>query len=60
MLRFRMFVVVDEAKVLVTEGHKFGLGLILASRLEEHVVRETLANAAWRVAKRPWIAGKPA
>ena len=68
--RFRVFVVVDEAKVLTmskgdvdrsdhivnvlaTEGRKFGIGLILASQLEEHFGRETLANSACRLAMRP-------
>jgi hypothetical protein len=68
--RFRVFVVLDEAKVLTmskgdvdrsdhivnvlaTEGRKFGIGLVLASQLEEHFGRDTLANAACRLAMRP-------
>lgn len=68
--RFRVFVALDEAKVLTmskgdvdrsdhivnvlaTEGRKFGIGLILASQVEEHFGRETLANAACRLAMRP-------
>jgi DNA helicase HerA-like ATPase len=39
--------------VLATEGRKFGIGLVLASQVEDHFGRETLANAACRLAMRP-------
>lgn len=67
--RFRVFLVVDEAKILsvatgrpnasgmilntlITEGRKFGIGLILASQMSEHFGYEVRANAAtWLVLK---------
>ncbi|HZD42813.1 MAG TPA: ATP-binding protein [Methanomicrobiales archaeon] len=56
--RFRLFVIVDEAKLLVAERQgikavlskyaselrKFGVGLILASQLTAHFTEEVLAN----------------
>ena len=61
--RFRVFVVVDEAKLLVsekqgikavlnkyaTELRKFGVGLILASQLISHFNEEILANIAAKI-----------
>lgn len=58
--RFRLFVIVDEAKLLVsekqgykavlnkyaTELRKFGVGLILASQLISHFTDEILSNVA--------------
>lgn len=67
--RFRLFIVIDEAKILgmiggdvndsrlilnilVTEGRKYGIGLILASQMSEHFGHEIKANAsAWLVLK---------
>jgi hypothetical protein len=62
--RFRLFVMIDEAKnaaskgdekkdilnVLFTEARKFGLGMILASQMVDHFSTEVRANAA------TWIA----
>jgi hypothetical protein len=67
--RFRLFIVIDEAKILgmvggdvndsllilnilITEGRKYGIGLILASQMSEHFGHEIKANAsAWLVLK---------
>jgi hypothetical protein len=64
--RFRLFVMIDEAKILsmggnggrnilsdlFTEARKFGLGMILASQMAEHFSSEVRANAAtWLVLK---------
>jgi DNA helicase HerA-like ATPase len=60
---FRIFVIVDEAKLLVsqrqnikavlkkyaTEMRKFGVGLILASQLINHFNDEILANIAAKI-----------
>ncbi len=61
--KFRLFVIVDEAKLLVkekqgikaalnkyaTELRKFGVGLILASQLVDHFTNEILANTATKL-----------
>jgi hypothetical protein len=61
--RFRLFVIVDEAKLLVserqgiravlnkyaTEMRKFGVGLILASQMVSHFNDEILANIATKI-----------
>lgn len=63
MQRFRIFVIVDEAKLLVserqgfkavlnkyaTEMRKFGVGLVLASQLISHFNDEILANIAAKI-----------
>lgn len=65
--RFRLFVVVDEAKILslggtdrdrnvlddlFTEARKFGLGMVLASQMAEHFSDAVTSNAAtWLVLK---------
>lgn len=62
--RFRLFVMIDEAKILamggganilcqlMTEARKFGLGMILASQMAEHFSSDVRANAAtWLVLK---------
>jgi hypothetical protein len=65
--RFRLFVVVDEAKILslgggdrgrnvlndlFTEARKFGLGMVLASQMAEHFSEDVRSNAAtWLVLK---------
>lgn len=67
--RFRLFVVIDEAKilslgaerdsakallnVLTTEARKFGLGLILATQMADHLSDEVRANAATWLVLRP-------
>ena len=67
--RFRLFVVIDEAKILslggdrdradnilnelITEARKFGLGMVLASQMSEHFSEEVRANAA------TWLVLKP-
>lgn len=64
--RFRLFIVIDEAKVLtmtggdpesssrmlnvlIAEGRKFGIGLVLASQKIDHFSKEVRANAAARL-----------
>jgi energy-coupling factor transporter ATP-binding protein EcfA2 len=64
--RFRLFVIVDEAKILAlggnrernilndlfTEARKFGLGMVLASQMAEHFSEDVRSNAAaWLVLK---------
>lgn len=62
--RFRLFVMIDEAKILsmggganildilLTESRKFGLGLILASQMADHFSNQIRSNAAtWLVLK---------
>lgn len=62
--RFRLFVMIDEAKilsmggganildVLLTEARKFGLGIVLASQMADHFSGQVRANAAtWLVLK---------
>lgn len=62
--RFRLFVMIDEAKILAmggganilsqlcTEARKFGLGMILASQMAEHFSSEVRGNSAtWLVLK---------
>lgn len=64
--RFRLYVVIDEAKILAaggdkarnilnelfTEARKFGLGMVLASQMAEHFSSEVRANAStWLVLK---------
>jgi hypothetical protein len=65
--RFRLFVIVDEAKILslgngerdrsilsdlFTEARKFGLGMVLASQMAEHFCDEVRSNSAsWLVLK---------
>jgi hypothetical protein len=67
--RFRIFIIIDEAKILsmgkgdkeardrilnllMTEGRKFGIALILASQMSSHFTSEIRANAAvWLVLK---------
>ena len=64
--RFRLFIIIDEAKVLtmtggdpesssrmlnvlIAEGRKFGIGLVLASQKIDHFSKEVRANAAARL-----------
>lgn len=64
--RFRLFVMIDEAKILslggnrdrnilndlFTEARKFGLGMVLASQMAEHFSEDVRSNAAaWLVLK---------
>jgi len=65
--RFRLFVIVDEAKILslgngerersilsdlFTEARKFGLGMVLASQMAEHFCDEVRSNSSsWLVLK---------
>jgi len=65
--RFRLFVMVDEAKILslgngerersilsdlFTEARKFGLGMVLASQMAEHFCEDVRSNASsWLVLK---------
>lgn len=62
--RFRLFVMIDEAKILsmggganildilLTEARKFGLGIVLASQMADHFSSQVRANAAtWLVLK---------
>lgn len=65
--RFRLFIMIDEAKILslggnrernilsdlFTEARKFGLGMVLASQMAEHFSEEVRSNAA------SWIVLKP-
>ena len=63
---FRLFIVIDEAKlltmtggdpeapnrilnILISEGRKFGIGLVLASQRFDHFSKEIRANAAARL-----------
>jgi energy-coupling factor transporter ATP-binding protein EcfA2 len=64
--RFRLFIIIDEAKILslggdrernilsdlFTEARKFGLGMVLASQMAEHFSESVRSNAAsWLVLK---------
>lgn len=67
--RFRLFIMIDEAKllsmgkgdvddsrqvlnILMTEGRKFGIGLIVASQMADHFGKEARGSAAtWLVMK---------
>jgi hypothetical protein len=62
--RFRLFVVIDEAKILTLgggnilnilfeEARKFGLGMILASQIADHFSDEVRANAATMLVLKP-------
>lgn len=66
--RFRIFIAIDEAKILVpsrkddskaiiniygTEARKFGVGFIVSSQLTEHFGNDVLGNMATKVALKP-------
>lgn len=66
--RFRIFVAIDEAKILVpsskddskaiinifgTEARKFGVGFIVSSQLTEHFGNDILGNMATKIALKP-------
>lgn len=66
--RFRLFIAVDEAKILVpnqaddknaimnilgTEARKFGVGFIVSSQITEHFGIDVLANMATKIALKP-------